>query len=85
MGLQSPTRLSDFHFHFSQYGGGLVAQSCLMLVTPWTVACQAPLSMGISRQEYWLLFKYAGKFLADSLELKEASFFFQINLIFIEG
>ena len=25
----------------------LVAQSCLTLVTPWTVACQAPLSMGI--------------------------------------
>jgi len=23
------------------------------LVTPWTVACQAPLSMGFSRQEYW--------------------------------
>ena len=22
-------------------------------VTPWTVACQAPLSMGIFRQEYW--------------------------------
>ena len=22
-------------------------------VTPWTVACQAPLSMEISRQEYW--------------------------------
>ena len=21
--------------------------------TPWTVACQAPLSMGYSRQEYW--------------------------------
>ena len=21
--------------------------------TPWTVACQAPLSMGFSRQEYW--------------------------------
>ena len=20
---------------------------------PWTVACQAPLSMGFSRQEYW--------------------------------
>ena len=28
-------------------------QSCLTLVTPWTVACQAPLSMGFSRQEYW--------------------------------
>ena len=21
--------------------------------TPWTAACQAPLSMGLSRQEYW--------------------------------
>ena len=28
--------------------------SCVQLfVTPWTVACQAPLSMGFSRQEYW--------------------------------
>ena len=34
-------------------GGGLVTKSCLTLVTPWTVACQAPLSMGFSRQEYW--------------------------------
>ena len=32
--------------------GGLVAKSCLTLATPWTVACQAPLSMGFSRQEY---------------------------------
>ena len=24
-----------------------------LLVTPWTAACQAPLSMGFSRQEYW--------------------------------
>ena len=30
--------------HFSQ------AQ---LFVTLWTVACQAPLSMGFSRQEYW--------------------------------
>ena len=29
----------------------LVTQLCLG--TPWTVACQAPLSMGFSRQEYW--------------------------------
>ena len=28
--------------------------SCVRLfVTPWTVGCQAPLSMGFSRQEYW--------------------------------
>ena len=26
----------------------------LLFVTPWTVAPQAPLSMGFSRQEYWL-------------------------------
>ena len=24
-----------------------------LLVTPWTVTCQAPLSMGFSREEYW--------------------------------
>ena len=34
-------------------GGGLVAKSCLTVGTPWTVARQAPLSMGISRQECW--------------------------------
>ena len=34
-------------------GGGLVAQSCPTLDTPWTIACQASLSMGFSRQEYW--------------------------------
>ena len=32
--------------------GGLVAKSCLTLATLWTVACQAPLPMGFSRQEY---------------------------------
>ena len=24
-----------------------------LCATPWTAACQAPLSMGFSRQEYW--------------------------------
>ena len=32
---------------------GLVAKSCPTLETPWTIARQAPLSMGFSRQEYW--------------------------------
>ena len=27
--------------------------SCICFVTPWTVAHQAPLSMGFPRQEYW--------------------------------
>ena len=30
-----------------------VAQSCPSLATSWTVAYQAPPSMGFSRQEYW--------------------------------
>ena len=24
-----------------------------LFATPWTVACQAPLSVGFSREEYW--------------------------------
>ena len=34
-------------------GGGLVAKSCPTLAIPWTVAHQAPVSMGFSRQKYW--------------------------------
>ena len=34
-------------------GGGLVVKLCLTLVTPWTAAGQAPLSMRFSGQEYW--------------------------------
>ena len=30
------------------YGGGLVAKVCPTLATPWTITCQAPLSMGLS-------------------------------------
>ena len=33
--------------------GSLVAQSRLTPAIPWTVAPQAPLSMGFPRQEYW--------------------------------
>ena len=34
-------------------GGGFVAKLCPTLATPWTVACQAPVSMEFSRQDYW--------------------------------
>jgi len=40
--------VSQFHLSLS-----LVDKSCPTLLTLWTVACQAPLSMGFSRQEYW--------------------------------
>ena len=42
------------YIYFIGYvGGGLVTKSCPTLVIPWTVAHQAPLPMGFSRQEYW--------------------------------
>ena len=31
-----------------------MAKSCPTLATPWTIAHQAPLSMGFSGQEYWI-------------------------------
>ena len=40
--------MSDVHGHYQVY-----VLSCIQLfATPWTVACQAPLSMGFPRQEY---------------------------------
>ena len=34
-------------------GGSLGTKSCPTIVTPWTIAYQALLSMAFSRQEYW--------------------------------
>ena len=38
---------------FSTFCCCLVAKSCLILVTRMDCTCQAPLSMGFPRQEYW--------------------------------
>ena len=42
-----------------------------IFVTPWTIACQAPLSMGFSSQEYWsgLHFLLQGIFLSQESNL----------------
>ena len=48
-----PQLLLLFSFLCPFPGGSLVTKFCLTLATPWTVACQAPPSMGFSRQEYW--------------------------------
>ena len=49
-------------------------QLCATLCDPWTVAHQAPLSMGFSRQEYWNCFHallYTPKYMKQKLsELK---------------
>ena len=34
------------------------AQTFLILCDPWTVACQSPLAMKFSRQEYWSLLPF---------------------------
>ena len=47
--------------------------SCVgLFATPWAVACQAPLSMGFSRQEDWsgLPFPPPGDLLSPGIELK---------------
>ena len=45
--------LNSYFYEVIRLGGGLVTKSCLTLKTPWTVACQAPLYMGFSRQKHW--------------------------------
>ena len=44
-------KLWSFLFYLRVHAQSL--QSCQFFVTPWTVALQAPLSMGFSRKEYW--------------------------------
>ena len=38
---------------FQHLASCVPAQSCLPLATPSTLACKAPLSMGVPRQENW--------------------------------
>ena len=45
--------LYELSYQGSKNTGTKSLQSCLTLATPWTVACQTPLSMGFSRQEHW--------------------------------
>ena len=50
----------------------LASQSCPTLCNPWTVAHQAPLSMGFSRQEYWSALPFSSPNLWGSTVKKEA-------------
>ena len=51
--------LGQLEIDQNKAGDGLVhtcaqlLQLCPTLVTPWTIARQAPLSTGFPRQEYW--------------------------------
>ena len=50
--------------------------------TPWTVACQAPLSMGCPRQEYWrgLPFPSPGDLRCPEIELLVSAFWSGFSL-----
>ena len=63
---------------------GLVAKSCLTLANPQTEACQAPLSMGFSRQEYWsgLPYPSPGDFPNQGIEPRSPAL--QANSLLIE-
>ena len=52
----------------------VVVKLCLTLASPWTVACQAPLSIGFSRQEYWsgLLFPSPGDLFHPRIESRSS-------------
>ena len=67
--VMSPALAGEF-FSTSPTSASLVAQSCPSLCNPWTVAHQASLSMGFSRQEYWsgLSFPTPGDLLDPRIE-----------------
>ena len=58
---KSRTRLSNFHFHFHSIRRSCFRHACVLgcfshvqlFATAWTIAHQAPLSLGFPRQEYW--------------------------------
>ena len=52
--LVLPRFLANLILYFLHFFIYYVAKSCpTLFATPWTVARQAPLSMGFSRQDYW--------------------------------
>ena len=50
--LVSPALVGRF-FPLAPPGKPLIAESYPTLATTWAFTCQAPLSVGFSRQEYW--------------------------------
>ena len=55
------------------------SHSCQTLVTPWTVACQAPQFTGFPRQEYWSglpkIFELASRSAKLKLDFSKMGFF----------
>ena len=58
---------------------GLVTKSCPTLVTPWSIAHHAPLSMGFPRQEYWSRLPFLSPRNLPKLGVKSMSPTLQVN------
>ena len=60
--LRRHTRRKAFNHHVSRAWKGhhprMLSRYVRLFTTPWTVARQAPLSLGFSRQEYWSGFPF---------------------------
>ena len=69
--LFSRKRKSDSHFEIRAVVVVAWLLSHVLFATPWTVARQAPLSMGFPRQEYWsgVLFPSPGNLLDPGMKL----------------
>ena len=53
-----------------------------LLVTPWTAAYQAPLSMGFSRQEYWSGVPSPSPTQKSSVQMNSAHYDSALNMFF---
>ena len=51
----------------------------LLFATPWTVACQAPLSLEFSRQEYWSGLPFPSPGVLPNPEIKPTSLALQAD------
>ena len=51
--LDIPVTFAFYLYLFDLYTSETHSDMSNSFVTPWTVSCQAPLSMGFSMQEYW--------------------------------
>ena len=59
--------------HQIVYIAELSTHRARLCATPWTAACQAPLSIGFSRQEYWSGLPFPPLGDLPDLEIKPAS------------
>ena len=64
-------------YYVGNVGGGLVTKSCPTITTPWTVAHQAPLSIGFSRQEYWGGLPFPSPYISNNMPKKKYKTKFQ--------